>query len=90
MFMREFKQLGMEPEDYLHLLDQMAPLSFRYQGAYNNRTFELKPGCAPPDGFLVAVPDKLVARVDGKDAPAKDGVIRVPAGARFVEVSYPR
>jgi hypothetical protein len=66
------------------------PLSFRYQGAYNNRTFELKPGCAPPDGFIIAVPDKLVARVDGKDAPAKDGIIRVPAGARFVEVSYPR
>jgi len=66
------------------------PLSFRYQGAYNNRTFELKPGCAPPDGFLVTVPDKLFARVDGKTAPAKDGVIRVPAGSRFVEVSDPR
>ncbi len=66
------------------------PLSFRYQGVYNNRTFELKPGCAPPDGFRVAVPEKLVARIDGKDAPAKDGVLRVPSGAAFVEVSYPR
>jgi hypothetical protein len=66
------------------------PLSFRYQGAYNNRTFELKPGCAPPDGFIVAVPDKLVARIDGKEAPSKDGALRVPSGARFVEVSYPR
>ena len=66
------------------------PLTFRYQGAYNNRTFELKPGCAPPDGFLIAVPEKLVARIDGKAAPAKDGLLRVPAGAAFVEVSYPR
>jgi hypothetical protein len=67
------------------------PLSFRYQGAYNNRTFDLKPGgCRPPDGYIIAVPDKLIARIDGKDAPAKDGVIRVPADARFVEVSYPR
>ena len=66
------------------------PLSFRYQGAYNNRSFELKPGCSPPDGYLVAVPDKLVARIDGKEAASKDGVLRVPAGARFVEVSYPR
>jgi hypothetical protein len=69
---------------------EFGPLSFRYQGAYNNRTFELKPECKPPDGFIIAVPDKLVARVDGKDSAAKDGVIRVPSGTRFVEVSYPR
>lgn len=66
------------------------PLSFRYQGAYNNRTFELKPGCKPADGFLIPVPEKLVARIDGKDALVKDGFVRVPAGASFVEVSYPR
>ena len=65
------------------------PLTFRYQGAYNNRIFEIK-GCKPPDGFLIAVPEKLVARIDGKDAPAKDGVVHVPAGAAFVEVLYPR
>jgi hypothetical protein len=66
------------------------PLSFKYQGAYNNRRFEFKPGCKPPDGFLIAVPEKLVARIDGKDAPVKDGLLRVPAGAVIVELSYPR
>jgi hypothetical protein len=66
------------------------PLSFRYQGVYNNRTLELKPGCKPPDGFLVSVPPKLVPKIDGKDAKAKDGVLGVPAGANFVELSYPR
>ncbi|HLY12335.1 MAG TPA: hypothetical protein VKW04_23740 [Planctomycetota bacterium] len=66
------------------------PLSFKYQGAYNNRTFELSPGCAPPDGFIIPVPDKLVARIDGKVAAASGGAIKVPAGAKFVEVSYPR
>jgi len=81
---------NLEAIEVVGMPTDFGPLSFRYQGAYNNRTFELKPGCAPPDGYIIAVPDKLVARVDGKDAPAKDGVIRVPVGARFVEVSYPR
>jgi len=71
------------------IMTEFGPLSFRYQGVYNNRTFELK-GCKPPDGFLVAVPEKLVAKIDGKDAPTKDGTVRVPAGAAFVEVLYPR
>lgn len=71
------------------IMTDFGPLSFRYQGVYNNRTFELN-GCKPADGFLIAVPEKLVARIDGKDAPVKDGVVRVPAGATFVEVSYPR
>jgi hypothetical protein len=79
-----------EAIEVLGMPTEFGPLSFRYQGAYNNRTFELKPECRPPDGFIVAVPEKLVARIDGKDAPARDGAIRVPAGARFVEVSYPR
>jgi hypothetical protein len=65
-------------------------LSFKYQGAYNNRTFELKTSCKPPDGFLVSVPEKLVARIDGKDAAPVAGWLKVPAGAAFVEVSYPR
>ena len=68
---------------------EFGPLSFRYQGAYNHRTFQLQ-GCKPADGFLVAVPEKLVARIDGKDAPVKDGQIRVPAGASFVEITYPK
>jgi hypothetical protein len=71
------------------LATDFGPLSFRYQGVYNNRTFELK-GCKPPDGFLISVPDKLVVRIDGKDAPAKDGMVHVPGGAAFVEVLYPR
>jgi len=69
---------------------EFGPLSFKYQGAYNNRTFELLPGCSPPDGYLLSVPDKLVARIDGKDAPAVGGLLKVPATAKFVEVSYPR
>ncbi|HLY74472.1 MAG TPA: hypothetical protein VKU80_10175 [Planctomycetota bacterium] len=69
---------------------EFGPLSFKYQGAYNNRTFELGPGCAPPEGFLIPVPEKLNARIDGKEAPATGGAIKVPAGAKFVEVSYPR
>lgn len=69
---------------------EFGPVSFRYQGAYNNRTFELLPGASPPGGYKVAVPQKLVARIDGKDAKPVDGVLGVPSGARFVEVSYPR
>jgi hypothetical protein len=69
---------------------EFGPLSFKYQGAYNNRTFELGPGCAPPDGFIIPVPEKLSVRIDGKDASASGGAIKVPAGAKFVEVSYPR
>jgi len=66
------------------------PLTFRYQGVYNNRTLEIQPGCKPPDGFLIAVPEKLVPKIDGKDAKAKDGVLTVPAGAASVELFYPR
>ncbi len=94
---KALKMLAGTPESWhleaieaVELPTDFGPLSFRYQGVYNNRTLELKPGCSPPDGFLVVVPDKLVARLDGKEAPAKDGWIRVPAGTRFVEVSYPR
>ncbi|HZF00086.1 MAG TPA: hypothetical protein VE981_23960 [Planctomycetota bacterium] len=80
----------LEAIDVRELPTAFGPLSFKYQGAYNNRTFELGAGCKPPDGFLIAVPEKLVAKIDGKDAPAAGGWIQVPAGAKFVEVSYPR
>jgi hypothetical protein len=81
---------SLEAIEARELPTEFGRLSFKYQGAYNNRTFELGPGCAPPDGFIIPVPEKLVARIDGKDAPATGGAIRVPAGARFIEVSYPR
>jgi hypothetical protein len=71
------------------LMTEFGAVTFRYQGVYNNRTFEIK-GCKPADGFLISVPKDLVARIDGKDAPVKDGVVRVPAGASFVEVMNPR
>lgn len=76
-------EVGEIPTDF-------GPLSFRYQGVYNNRTLELKPGCKPPEGFVLAAPPKLAARIDGKDVAIKDGVLRVPAGAGFVELSHPR
>jgi len=69
---------------------EYGPLTFRYQGVYNNRTLELKPGCTPPGGFLIAMPEKLVPKIDGKDVKAKDGVLGVPAGSTFVELFYPR
>jgi hypothetical protein len=80
----------LEAIEVRELPTEFGPLSFKYQGAYNNRTFELSPGCAPPEGFIIPVPEKLVARIDGKDAPAAAGTIKVPSGAKFVEVSYPR
>ncbi len=66
------------------------PLSFKYQGVYNNRTFVFQPGCSPPGGYRIVMPPKLVARIDGKDAAPREGVLIVPAGAKFVELSYPR
>jgi hypothetical protein len=80
----------LEAIEVRELPTDFGPLTFRYQGVYNNRTLELKPGCKPPDGFLVSMPDKLVPMIDGKDVKAKDGVLTVPAGASFVELSYPR
>ncbi|MBV8882358.1 MAG: hypothetical protein JO332_20545 [Planctomycetaceae bacterium] len=81
---------NLEAIDVREIPTDFGPLSFKYQGAYNNRTFELGAGCKPPDGFVIAVPEKLVARIDGKDAPVAGGTVKVPAGAKFIEVSYPR
>jgi len=81
---------NLEAIEVRELPTEFGPLSFKYQGAYNNRTFELSPGCTPPEGFTIAVPEKLVARIDGKDAAVSAGAIKVPAGAKFIEVSYPR
>jgi len=81
---------NLEAIEVRELPTEFGPLSFKYQGAYNNRTFELSAGCAPPEGFIIAVPEKLVARIDGKDAAVSGGALKVPAGAKFIEVSYPR
>jgi hypothetical protein len=84
------KSWDLEAIEVRGLPTDFGPLTFKYQGAYNNRTIELSPGCTPPDGFLVSVPEKLTARIDGKDAAVSGGILKVPAGAKFVEVSYPR
>jgi hypothetical protein len=62
------------------------PLTFRYTGAYNNRLLELADTCRPPGGFLLAVPKGLAAKVDHQAATPKDGLLRVPGGARRVEM----
>lgn len=80
----------LEAIEVANLPTDFGPLTFRYQGVYNNRTLELKPGCKPPDGFLLAMPEKLVPKIDGKDVKAKDGLLAVPAGSAFVELFYPR
>jgi len=80
----------LEAIEVRELPTDFGPLTFRYQGVYNNRTLELKPGCKPPGGFRIAMPEKLVPKIDGKDVTAKDGVLAIPAGSGFVELSYPR
>ncbi len=64
-------------------------LSFRHVGFYNNRTLDLEPGCAPPGGFLMPVGSKHKAKIDGKDAEAKDGLLRIPSGTKRVELTRP-
>ena len=71
------------------LKTDFGPLSFKHVGFYNNRTLDLEPGCAPPGGFLLAVGMKHIVKIDGKDVTPKDGVLRVPAGARRVELARP-
>lgn len=90
---------NLEAIEARELPTEFGPLSFKYQGAYNNRRFEFKPGCKPPGGFRIEVPEKLIAHIDGKDAPImtvgfrdnpKVRSLSVPAGATIVELSYPR
>ena len=64
-------------------------LTFRHVGFYNNRTLDLEPGCAPPGGFLMPVGPKHKAKIDGKDAEAKDGLLRFPSGTKRVELTRP-
>jgi hypothetical protein len=86
--------LGGVPEPWLNetieatgLPTPHGPLSFRFEGSYFTRALELGEGCRPPGGFLLAVPEKLKARIDGKDVDAKGGVLRVPAGSKRVDLS---
>ena len=88
--------LGNTPEAWLletievkELKTEFGPLSFKHTGFYNNRTLELQPGCAPPGGFLLGVGAKHTIKIDGKDATAKDGVLRIPSGTKRVELARP-
>lgn len=65
------------------------PVSFKYEGAFNTPAVEIAQGCAPPGGFLVKLPEKLRAKVDGKDVEIRDGFVRMPAGARKLETLRP-
>jgi hypothetical protein len=65
------------------------PLSFTYSGAYDNRAVELDGACKPPGGFVLAAGGKTKAKVDGADAPIKDGQLRVPATAKTLELFHP-
>lgn len=62
------------------------PLDLKYEPAYFAKTLELGGACRPPGGFLLAVSDRLKAKVDGKELAAKDGTLRIPAGAKKVEL----
>jgi hypothetical protein len=64
-------------------------VSFKYEGAFNTPAIELGAGCAPPGGFLVKLPEKLRAAVDGKPVEVRDGFVRMPAGARKLETLRP-
>ena len=71
------------------LKTDFGPLSFKHAGFYNNRTLDLEPGCSPPGGFLMGVGPKHKARIDGRPAEAKDGLLRIPAGTKRVELDRP-
>jgi hypothetical protein len=65
------------------------PLTFVYSGAFENVSIELDGACKPPTGFVLAVPPKSKCKVDGADAPPADGLLKVPAAARRLEVFKP-
>jgi hypothetical protein len=77
----------LETIDVKGLKTDFGPLTFRHVGFYNSRTLDLEPGCAPPKGFLIAVDSKHSAKIDGAPTEVKDGTLRVPAGARRVELA---
>jgi hypothetical protein len=82
------------PEEWLYQAIDLAgiptphgPLSLKYEGAFGSRNLELGDACKPPGGFLLAVPEGFRLKVDGRDAEARVGILRVPPGGRRVEVS---
>jgi hypothetical protein len=86
--------LGDVPEAWIlesievkELKTDFGPLTFRHVGFYNSRTLDLESGCAPPGGFLLAVDAKHSAKIDGAVADVKDGLLRIPSGAKRVELA---
>lgn len=71
------------------LKTDFGPLTLKHTGFYNNRMLEFEAGCAPPDGFLMTVGTKHKAKIDGKEAQEKDGVLRIPSGTKRVELARP-
>ena len=71
------------------LATDFGPISFKHAGFYNNRTLDLEPGCSPPGGFLMSISAKHKVRIDGKPAEARDGVLKIPAGTKRVELDRP-
>lgn len=61
-------------------------LSLQYEGAFNARAIELGGECRPPEGFVLQVPAELTARVDGRPVLPVRGLLRIPPGARRIEL----
>jgi hypothetical protein len=61
------------------------PLTFKHEGAFNTPSWDLGDGCRPPGGFLIPIPGPLKVVVDGKPVEVKDGLLKVPAGAKRIE-----
>jgi hypothetical protein len=64
-------------------------LTVQYEGAFNARALELRGDCRPPQGFLLEAPAELSARIDGRPAAPSGGLLRIPAGARRIELVRP-
>jgi len=82
------------PEEWVHgdveiqgLPTPFGPLGLRSTGVFATRSVELSGTCAPPGGFLIAVPAGYKATVDGAAATVKEGLLRVPGNAKKVEMS---
>lgn len=62
------------------------PLSLKHEGAYAVRAIQLGEGCRPPKGFRIALEAGKTAKIDGRPAQPRDGVLDVPSGARRIEL----